>query len=135
MACVMVQSISLSNSKKIFSHRLRNQGTVILHRICLRKMSFQKYLKLSEMYKVRSISYYGSQESPVSLVTPQLCCPITGASNIDRIQFERIRQNAHHRPYLELPSRIRHSCRNRNIKSDSHISRPLRHIPEACSHF
>ena len=56
MSGIMSQCISLRHSEDIPGDRIRYQSAVVLHGICLRIMSLQKYLQLAYPDKVCSIT-------------------------------------------------------------------------------
>lgn len=91
------------NSTNGSSKRLRYDGRIILHPVSIRKMPFDKNLKLAHSDEIRRIPYYGGQKIPITLIPPQLGSTVIRACYIYRFQISYLIHNLQKRPYLKLP--------------------------------
>ena len=131
MLLIMFESITLSDSKKVFSHRLRNQSGISFHRIGFGEMPLEEDFQLMNPDKIRRVSYDRGEKGAIPLISSQLSVTIIGSCDIDRLQSQSIFLNPHEWSDLELPLRIRHTGRHGNIKTDGNKTGSFCHVSES----
>ena len=126
----MPQRFDLGHSEKVCSHRLRHQGRVSLHRICLREIPLQEYLQLMNPYEFRSVGDYAGQKLMITFISPHLRRPVLLTRYIYGIQRRPPVLKGHEWKYPQLPSGIIQFLRNYDIEPYGYIPGTLSYIPE-----